>query len=106
MYAVVATGGKQYRVAVGDTLEVEKLTPGEDGTVSLRPVMLVGDDGAVSATPAALAGTTVTATVVEATKGPKITVFMYRNKTGYRRKTGHRQPLTRIRVDDITVEES
>jgi len=106
MYAVVATGGKQYRVAVGDTLEVEKLTPGEDGSVALRPVMLVGDDGTVSATPAALANATVTATVVEAAKGPKITVFMYRNKTGYRRKTGHRQRLTRIRVDDITLEES
>ncbi len=103
MYAVVATGGKQYRVAVGDTLDVEKLTPAEDGTVSLRPVLLVGDDGAVTAVRGDLAGATVTATVVEDRKGPKITVFKYKNKTGYRRKNGHRQPLTRIRVDEITA---
>jgi len=103
MYAVVATGGKQYRVAVGDTLDVEKLTAGEDGTVSLRPVLLVGDDGAVTAGLDALAAATITATVVEARKGPKITVFKYKNKTGYRRKNGHRQPLTRIRVDEITA---
>ncbi len=103
MYAVVATGGKQYRVAVGDTLDVEKLTPAEDGTVSLRPVLLVGDDGAVTAGRGDLAGATVTATVVEDRKGPKITVFKYKNKTGYRRKNGHRQPLTRIRVDEINA---
>lgn len=101
MYAVVATGGKQYRVKVGDTLDVEKLMPGEDGTVSLRPVLLVGDDGAVTAGRDALAKATVTATVVEQVKGPKLTVFKYKNKTGYRNKTGHRQPLTRIRVETI-----
>lgn len=103
MYAVVATGGKQYRVAVGDTLDVEKLTAAEDGTVALRPVMLVADDGAVTVAPGALAGARVTASVVEARKGPKIVVFKYKNKTGYRRKTGHRQPLTRIRVDEIAL---
>lgn len=103
MYAVVATGGKQYRVAVGDTLDVEKLIPAEDGSVALRPVMLVGDDGAVTVGPDALGAAMVRASVVEARKGPKITVFMYRNKTGYRRKTGHRQPLTRIRVDEISA---
>ena len=103
MYAVVATGGKQYRVAVGDTLDVERLKPAEDGSVDLRPVMLVGDDGAVTVGSDALSRATVRASVVEDHKGPKITVFMYRNKTGYRRKTGHRQPLTRIRVDEISV---
>jgi len=103
MYAVVATGGKQYRVAVGDTLDVEKLAHGEDGTVALRPVMLVGDDGAVTVGRDALDAATVRASVVEDRKGPKITVFMYRNKTGYRRKTGHRQSLTRIRVDEISA---
>jgi large subunit ribosomal protein L21 len=103
MYAVVATGGKQYRVAVGDTLDVEKLTAGEDGNVALRPVMVVGDDGAVTVAPDALTRARVTASVVEARKGPKIVVFKYKNKTGYRRKTGHRQPLTRIRVDEIAL---
>ena len=101
MYAVVATGGKQYRVKVGDTLDVEKLVPGEDGTVSLRPILLVGDDGALTTAKDALANATVTATVVEQRKGPKLTVFKYKNKTGYRNKNGHRQSLTRIRVETI-----
>ena len=103
MYAVVATGGKQYRVAVGDTLDIERVARGEDGTVALRPLMLVGDDGTVTTGAGALSGATVTASVVEDVKGPKITVFKYKNKTGYRRKAGHRQSLTRIRVDDISL---
>jgi large subunit ribosomal protein L21 len=103
MHAVIATGGKQYRVAVGDELEVEHLAAGDDGTVTLRPVLVVGDDGTVSATPDALEGAAVSATVVDAVKGPKLTVFMYRNKTGYRRKTGHRQTHSRIRIDAIDL---
>lgn len=103
MYAVIATGGKQYRVRVGDTLDVEKLVPGDDGTVDLRAVMLVDDDGGVTATPDALAGATVKASVVDQHKDRKITVFKYKNKTRYRRKAGHRQSLTRIRVDDISA---
>ena len=103
MYAVIATGGKQYRVQVGDTLDVERLTPADDGSVSLRPVLLVDDDGAVTTGAEALAGATVTASVVAQRKGRKLTVFKYKNKTGYRRKAGHRQRLTRIRVDDISA---
>ena len=102
MYAVIATGGKQYRVKVGDTLDVEKLDGGDDGSIELRPILFVGDDGAVTSGRDDLAGVTVKATVVDQVKGPKLTVFKYKNKTGYRRKNGHRQPLTRIRVDDIT----
>jgi large subunit ribosomal protein L21 len=103
MQAVVATGGKQYRVAVGDELEVERVQASDDGTVSLRPVMVIDDQGEVSATPDALTGASVTATVVDDVKGDKLTVFMYRNKTGYRRKTGHRQHRSRIRIDAIDV---
>jgi large subunit ribosomal protein L21 len=103
VYAVIATGGKQYRVAVGDTLDVEKLDGADNGAVELRPILYVGDDGAVTSGRDALSGVTVKATVVEQVKGPKITVFKYKNKTGYRRKNGHRQPLTRIRVDEITL---
>lgn len=103
MQAVIATGGKQYRVAVGDVLEVERLAAAEGATVTLQPVMVVDDDGAVSATPDALDGASVSATVVDETRGPKLTVFMYRNKTGYRRKTGHRQRRSRIRIDAIDV---
>ncbi|CAN5375715.1 50S ribosomal protein L21 [soil metagenome] len=103
MYAVIATGGKQYRVKVGDTLDVEKLAPADDGTVALRPVLLVGDDGDLTVGRDALAAATVRATVVEQRKGPKLTVFKYKNKTGYRNTNGHRQRLTRIRVDEITA---
>ncbi len=103
MYAVIATGGKQYRVAKGDTLDVERLSAADDGSLSLRPVMLVDDEGTVKVDADSLANATISASIVEHTKGPKITVFMYRNKTGYRRKTGHRQQLTRIRVDEISL---
>ena len=103
MYAVIATGGKQYRVRVGDTLDVEKVVPGDDGSLDLRAVMLVDEDGAVKATPDALAGATVKASVVEQRRDKKITVFKYKNKTRYRRKAGHRQALTRIRVDEISA---
>jgi large subunit ribosomal protein L21 len=102
VYAVIATGGKQYRVKVGDTLDVEKLEGGDDGSIELRPILFVGDDGAVTSGRDGLDGVTVKATVVEQVRGPKLTVFKYKNKTGYRRKNGHRQPLTRIRVDEIT----
>jgi large subunit ribosomal protein L21 len=103
MHAVIATGGKQYRVAVGDELEVEHLAAGDDGMVTLQPVLVVDDDGTVSATPDDLEGASVSATVIGTVKGPKLTVFMYRNKTGYRRKTGHRQTHSRIRIDAIDV---
>jgi large subunit ribosomal protein L21 len=66
-------------------------------------VLVVDDDGAVSATPDALDGASVSATVIDAVKGPKLTVFMYRNKTGYRRRTGHRQTHSRIRIDAIDL---
>jgi large subunit ribosomal protein L21 len=103
MQAVIATGGKQYRVAVGDELEVERLDAADDGTVNLRPVLVVDDDGTVHATPDTLDGAAVTATVIDAVKGPKLTVFMYRNKSGYRRRTGHRQQRSRIRIDAINT---
>jgi large subunit ribosomal protein L21 len=104
MHAVIATGGKQYRVSVGDILDVEKLAGAEvDGSVRLRPVLLVDDDGTVTGGREALGSASVSATVVEQVKGPKLTVLMYRNKTGYSRKNGHRQPLTRIRVDAISA---
>ena len=102
MYAVIATGGKQYRVQVGETLDVEKLVAADGESVELRPVLVVGDDGAVTAGKD-LGAATVTASVVEQRKGPKLTVFKYKSKTGYRKKNGHRQPLTRIRVDAINA---
>ncbi len=100
MYAVVKTGGKQYRVEEGQTLEVERL--GEPGTdVTLDPVMLV-DGETVLATPAQLAGATVSATVLEEIKGPKINGFVYKNKSNNRKRYGHRQTLARIQITGIT----
>ncbi len=103
MFAVIATGGKQYKVAVGDEIEIEKLETAVDGSVDFRTVMLVDDDDNVTLDKSALASATVTGTVLDQFKGPKVRIFKYRNKTGYRRKTGHRQPLTRIRVDSISL---
>lgn len=103
MFAVVATGGKQYKVAVGDELEVEKLDAEVDSSIDLPAIMLVADDDGVTTGKNELESASVTATVLDQFKGPKVRVFKYRNKTGYRRKTGHRQPLTRIRVDSISA---
>ncbi len=100
MYAVVKTGGKQYRVTEGQTLEVERV--GEPGTeVDLQPVLLV-DGESVYATPDELADVTVTARVVDEHRGPKITGFTYKNKTNQRRRWGHRQTLATIEITGIT----
>jgi large subunit ribosomal protein L21 len=102
MYAIVKTGGKQYRVAVGDVLNVEKLDSEPGTEVSLPAVLLV--DGSELITDAdALATASVTATVVEQTKGPKIRIHKFKSKTGYHKRQGHRQPLTRLEVTDISA---
>jgi large subunit ribosomal protein L21 len=100
MYAIVKTGGKQYKVAEGDVIEVEKLvgTPGD--AVSLSAVLVV--DGATVTTDAAkLAKVAVTGEVVAHTKGPKIRIHKFKNKTGYHKRQGHRQPLTQVKVTGI-----
>jgi large subunit ribosomal protein L21 len=100
VYAIVKTGGKQYKVAVGDVVEVEKLV-GDAGTSITLPALLVVDGTDVTTDAKALAGVTVTGEVVAQTKGPKISMMSYKNKTGYKRRMGHRQSLTQIRVTDI-----
>ena len=102
MQAVIATGGKQYRVSEGDTLDVEHVAADEDGVVRLRPVMVSGDDGVV-ATPDALAGYEVRGSVLEHGRGDKIVVFRYKPKKGYRKRGGHRQGYTRLRIDTIAA---
>ncbi|MEM7275332.1 MAG: 50S ribosomal protein L21 [Actinomycetota bacterium] len=100
MYAIVATGGKQYRVEEGQTLQVERL--GEAGSdVELRPVMLVDGDQ-VLATPSELAGSTVSARVVDEARGPKIDGFTYKSKTNNRRRYGHRQTYATIEITGIS----
>ncbi len=100
MYAVIATGGKQYKVETGQKLDVERLGV-EDGDVELRPVLLV-DGETVLATPAQLGASSVTAKVVGAAKGPKIDGFVYKNKSNNRRRWGHRQHYTTIEITAIT----
>ncbi len=100
MYAIVKTGGKQYKVAVGDVVEVEKVLGGPGEPVAL-PALLVVDGTDVTSAPDALAKVTVSGEVVAHTKGPKISIMKYKNKTGYKRRLGHRQRLTRVRVTAI-----
>lgn len=103
MFAIIETGGKQYRVQPGDTIEVERLpgAPGEQ--VDLDRVLMLGGDGADSIQLGAEAtrGAVVRAEVVEHRRGEKIIIFRFKSKVRYRRKTGHRQALTRLRITDI-----
>jgi large subunit ribosomal protein L21 len=101
MYAIVKTGGKQYKVAVGDHLEVEKLE-GESGSEVSLPAVLVVDGTEVVSDAAELAGVAVTGKVVAQTKGPKIVIHKFKNKTGYHKRQGHRQKLTRLEVTGIS----
>ncbi len=101
MYAIVKTGGKQYKVAVGDVVEVEKLE-GESGTEVTFPAVLVVDGSDVTADADTLAKVSVTGKLVEQTKGPKIRIHKFKNKTGYQKRQGHRQKLTRVEVTGIS----
>lgn len=100
MYAIVRSGGRQHKVAVGDVLEVNKLTDEVGSTVQL-PAVLVVDGESVTADADALGKVSVTAEVLGAAKGPKITIMKFKNKTGYRRRQGHRQSLTQLKVTGI-----
>ena len=99
-YAVIKTGGKQYRVEEGTTLLVERLPEEVGATVGLQPLLLAGD-GEPRFGAAALAQATVSAEVVAHERGPKLRVFKFKPKRGYKRRTGHRQELTRIRITKI-----
>ena len=101
VYAIVKAGGRQEKVAVGDVVVVDRRAEQAGATVQLPAILLV--DGATVTTDAeALAKVTVTAEVVRAEKGPKIDILKYKNKTGYRKRMGHRQKLTRLRVTGIS----
>ena len=101
MYAIVKTGGKQYKVAEGDVIEVEKLDGGPGAKVALSPILLV-DGETVTHDADKLAKATITAEVVAQTKGPKIKIHKFKNKTGYHKRMGHRQKLTQLRVTGIS----
>ena len=100
MYAIVRAGGRQEKVAVGDLVQVDRLA-GDPGTTLQLPVLLLVDGDTVTSDAATLAKATVTVEVVAAAKGPKIDILKYKNKTGYRKRIGHRSKLTQIRVTGI-----
>jgi large subunit ribosomal protein L21 len=103
MYAVVETGGKQYRVAPGGVIAVERL-PGRVGeVVELSRVLLVGEGEEVKVGSPVVAGARVRATVLGQVRDSKVTVFKFRRRRKYRRKSGHRQQMTRLRVDEIVA---
>ena len=100
MYAVIASGGKQEKVTEGQQVALELLDGDEGSEVSLTPVLVVDGD-TVLAGADALSGASVTGKIVGTTKGPKINILRYKNKTGYKRRMGHRQSLTQVRVTAI-----
>ncbi|MCA0159008.1 MULTISPECIES: 50S ribosomal protein L21 [Tsukamurella] len=99
-YAIVKTGGKQYKVAVGDLVKVEKID-GEVGSSVQLPVALVVDGANLTTDAAALEKISVTGEVVDQVKGPKIRIHKFKNKTGYHKRQGHRQKLTVVKVTAI-----
>jgi large subunit ribosomal protein L21 len=101
MYAIIATGGKQYKVEEGDVIRVEKLDAEVDSTVTFDKVVAVKDaDLKVGAD---VAGAKVTGTVTDQGKGKKVIVYKYKRKSGYHKKNGHRQLYTEVKIDKITV---
>ncbi len=103
MYAVVKTGGKQYRVTKDDTILVEKLDADEGQTVTLSDVMLLGDGDKVTVGTPVVADASVEAQVVSQTRGPKIIIFRRKRRKNHRRTQGHRQDLTLLKITDINT---
>lgn len=101
MYAVIKTGGKQYRVAEGDTLQVEKLQGEPGDEISFDQVLLVGGDDATKVGTPTVKGATVKAQITAQNRGKKIVVFKMKRRKNYRRKNGHRQPYTQIKITGI-----
>ncbi len=98
-FAVITTGGKQYKVAVGDVLEIEKIEG--EGSVTFDNVLLVDDGSSTKIGTPSVAGAKVTADIVEQGKGPKIYVVKYHAKSRYYKKNGHRQPFTKVKITAI-----
>ncbi|HAL73984.1 MAG TPA: 50S ribosomal protein L21 [Clostridiales bacterium] len=103
MYAVIATGGKQYRVSVGDEIFIEKLAGEAGDAVKFEQVLAVSDDAGLKTGAPEIAGAVVDGEIVKQGKQKKIIVFKYNAKKGYRNKNGHRQPYTRVRITKINA---
>ena len=102
MYAIIATGGKQYKVAEGDIIKVEKLGLEAGETVTFDQVLAVNNGKLVVGNPT-VANASVSATVVEEGKNKKIVVYRYKRKSGYHKKNGHRQPYTKVKIEKINA---
>jgi large subunit ribosomal protein L21 len=106
MYAVVSSGGKQYRVEPGTTLTMERVAAGAGEPFTFDRVLLIGDGDAVTVGTPVVTGASVSATVLGEELGPKLVIFKFKQKVKYRRRTGHRQHLVRIRIDAINADGS
>ena len=102
MYAIIVTGGKQYKVSEGDEIKVEKLDVEPGKEVTFDNVIAVSDDKTLKVA-GDVSGAKVSATVVEQGRGKKVIVYKYKRKTGYHKKNGHRQPFTLVKIDKITM---
>ena len=102
MYAIIRAGGKQAKVQSGDVIEIERVK-GESDKMSFAPLLVVDDEGNAVSDRDVLAKATVTAKILGESQGPKIDIFKYKNKTGYRRRQGHRQKYTQIEITEIKL---
>lgn len=103
MYAIIETGGKQYRVTEGDVVFIEKLEAEAESKFSFDKVIAVGDENGIKVGKPVVEGAKVEATIIKNGRGKKITVFTYKPKKGKQRKMGHRQPYTKVQIDKISV---
>ena len=103
MFAVIRTGGKQYKVANGDVIKVEKLAGEAGASINFDEVLMVSNDGSTTVGTPLVAGAAVTAEVIAQDRGPKIIVFKKKRRQNYRRKNGHRQDLTVLRITGISA---
>lgn len=105
MYAIIRAGGKQAKVESGDVIEVERVKT-DDEEITFVPLLVVGDDGTAISDKDALSEAKVNARVLGESNGPKVDIFKYKNKTGYRRRMGHRQKYTQIEITGISLPET
>ncbi len=103
MYAVIKTGGKQYRVSEGDLLEVEKIDGEKGAEVTFNEVLMVSKGDEIRIGQPFVKGATVVGEIVEGLRGPKITIFKMKRRKGFRKKTGHRQSLTSLKIKEISL---
>jgi large subunit ribosomal protein L21 len=101
MYAIIETGGKQYKVQTGDVVDIELVDAAEDGSVTFDSVLAIGGDGDVTVGTPRVEGASVSGELVEHFRGKKLVVFKMKRRQGYRKKKGHRQSLSRVRIVDI-----